>query len=169
MAKRFIALLAILVAGAGLFAGCGDDTKTVTDEIDGKEVTREVPDVAFPKTRFVVNSGIAFGVFKHWVYDPFREGKFDSGADGRTAALVKAAAATAFAYNRVKAARDAALSSDVLRRTIADPLDKLVDAMTGLADKLKSRSFDPGDILGPFSAIAAVRSAAQGEGIEIED
>jgi hypothetical protein len=43
--------------------------------------------------------------FKHFVYDPFKVGTFNSGAPGRVKSLAIAGAAALFAYNQLKVAK----------------------------------------------------------------
>ena len=89
-----LALLAVLLPAALLASGCGKDTKTVTaTNASGQTTTRTVPDVKFAKTKFVLHTGLAIGAFRRYIYKPWKAGTLKQGADGRTAALVKAAAA----------------------------------------------------------------------------
>ena len=84
-----IACLAVLVPAA-LLSGCGSDSKTVTTtNASGQTTTRTVPDVKFAKTKFVLHTGLAIGAFRRYIYKPWKAGKFQKGADGRTTALVE--------------------------------------------------------------------------------
>ena len=89
-------LVCALVPAALVASGCGSDTKVVTGtNSSGQATTRTVPDVKFAKTKFVLHTGLAIGAFRRWIYKPWKAGTFKKGADGRTKALVKAAAAGA--------------------------------------------------------------------------
>ena len=63
------------------------------------------------------------------------------GAHGRVRALVKAAAAGAFAVNRLDAAKSAAEANPTLCKLIIAPLASLKPSITGLISK--SRSVKP--------------------------
>src|SRR5688572_18801113 len=119
--NRTLALLLAAVALSLAVAGCGDDTKVVTDEVNGEAVTRTVADVKFAKTKFVLHAGLAAGAFKRYILDPYQEGRFKAGAEKRKRTFVKAAIAGAFAVHEFKSARRAAESSDVLRRNVVTP------------------------------------------------
>jgi hypothetical protein len=160
-----ILLCALLLAGpAAALAGCGSDTKVVTD--NGK--ARTVPDVKFAKTKFVIDAGLAFGAFKRYIYDPYKAGKFKKGAQGRKTAFIKAAAAGLFAYNRLKAAHRAALSSDTLRK-LADKVDAAAGKLKGLATGLKGGNLNPGAILGIGGGIAGITGAAKSLGVNVKN
>ena len=167
--RSALCLAAIFALGTAA-SGCGDDTKVVTDTLpNGNVTTLTVPDIHFAKTRFLLHSGLAFGAFHRYIYKPFREGKFRSGADGRRTALVKAALAGAFASHELKVARDDALASDTLRRHLVRPMDALLARLKSLAGSLKGGSFDPGAIAGAAGALSTLSSVASGNGVEIKD
>jgi hypothetical protein len=161
----------VLVAFVLAAAGCGDDTKVVTDEgPGGQATTRTVPDVKFAKTKFVLHSGLAFGAFRRYILRPYQEGRFQQGADGRRRALVKAALAGAFAANEVRLARNAALSSDVLRRNLIKPIDAVAAKLKPLVEALKAGgAINPGSVLGAAGAVASLKTLASGQGVEIKD
>lgn len=167
--RRHLPLVLVLCVLAG--AGCGDDAKVVTDEgPGGQATTRTVPDVKFAKTKFVLHSGLAFGAFRRYILRPYQEGKFHEGADGRRRALVKAALAGTFAANEVRLARNAALSSDVLRRNLIKPIDALAAKLEPLVDALKAGgAIDPGSVLGAAGAVASLKTLAAGQGVDIKE
>lgn len=163
--RRLLTLILIagLLVGA---AGCG--TKTVTDTgPNGQVTTRTVPKVAFAKTKFLLHTGLAFGAFHRYILKPLKAGTFKSGADGRTKAFVKAAAAALFAYHELNQAHDAALSSDLLRRKVVNPLESVIAKIKGLPAALKGG--DAKDILGASGGLDALKSAAGGAGANITD
>ena len=105
--RRSVALVLVVVLGFAVasLAACGDDTKVVTDTgSNGQTTTQTVPDINFAKTKFVLHSGLAFGAFHRYIYKPFKEGKFRSGAPGRRRTFVKAGLAGAFAYHELRVA-----------------------------------------------------------------
>ncbi len=161
-------LVLALIAGAFGAAGCGD-TKTVTGtDASGQTTTRTVPDVKFAKTKFVLHTGLALGAFRRWIYRPFREGKFEQGAEGRNVALVKAGLAAAFTVNELRLARNAALSDDTLRGLgdrMTSALNKAKDIAPGLADG----KFTPGDIAALSAALGSITVLAKQLGVDVKE
>jgi hypothetical protein len=168
--RRLSLLILVLAIATATVGACGNDTKVVTDTLpSGKVTTVTVPDIHFAKTKFLLHSGLAFGAFHRYIYKPFREGKFRSGADGRRTALVKAGVAGLFAYHELKVARDDALASDTLRRHLVGPMDAVLSRIKSLSAALKGGSFDPTGITGAAGALSALSAAASGSGAEIKD
>src|SRR4051794_37286198 len=105
--KRLSILLAILALGlgAGLVAGCGDKTKTVTEKgANGQITTRTVANVHFAKTKFLLHSALAFGAFHRYIYKPLRAHGFSSGAPKRKRTIFKAGLAAVFIVHELKQA-----------------------------------------------------------------
>ena len=121
------------------------------------------------KTRFVVDAGLAFGAFHRWIWKPYQAGSFKSGANGRTKALVKAAAGGAFAINRLNAARKLVNADPTLCKTLKAPLAALWGGLAGLTAKLKSGNFAGGDIDSVQKSLEDLRSKAAGAGANITD
>jgi hypothetical protein len=170
--RRIVALALVVVLGfavAGL-AACGDDTKVVTDTgSNGQATTRTVPDIHFAKTKFVLHAGLAFGAFHRYIYKPFKEGKFKSGAPGRRKTFIKAGLAGAFAYHELRVARKDALASDTLRRHLVPLLDTLTSKFNLITTALKGGSLGSGAVLGAEAALNALKDRAAGDGAEIKD
>lgn len=167
--RRPLALLLVLAvafASAGALAACG--TKTVTDTgANGQATVRTVANVHFPKTKFLLHAGLAFGAFHRYIYKPFRAGGFSSGAPKRARTIAKAAASALFVYHELKEAEKAALSSDVLRRKVATPLAAALAKVKDLPAALRSGSF--GAVGGVSSLFGTLKSAAGGAGANISD
>ena len=119
------------------------------------------------KTRFVADAGLAFGAFNRWIWKPYQDGAFKSGADGRTEALVKAAAAGAFAVNRLNAARKLVNADPTLCKVLKAPMDALWSGLSALTAKLKSGEF--GDIGSVQSSLEELKSKASEAGVKISD
>jgi hypothetical protein len=99
-ASRFICAVLLVVA----LAGCGGGHKALTSASSARVSSTvvacsQVGAKHFAKTRFLLHAGLGIGAFKHFVYDPFKAGKFTSGAKGRVKALAVAGAAALFAYS----------------------------------------------------------------------
>ncbi|MEV6838668.1 hypothetical protein AB0N17_29850 [Streptomyces sp. NPDC051133] len=120
----------------------------------------------FAKTRFVLDAGLAAGATYQWIVKPWKAGKFKKGAKGRKTALVKAALAGAFTYNRLKAAKKNAQGDPTLAKALA-PLSAGIAALKDLPAKLRkgdenaASSFD--DI------INQVKDAGNSAGAPVKD
>ena len=170
--RRLVALALVVALGFATAAliGCGDDTKVVTDTgSNGQTTTQTVPEVHFAKTKFVLHSGLAFGAFHRYIYKPFKEGKFRSGASGRRRTFVKAGLAGAFAYHELKVARKDALASNTLRRHLVPLLDTLTSKFNLITMALKGGSLGSGAVLGAEAALSALKDRAASDGAEIKD
>ncbi|MFH9659732.1 hypothetical protein ACH4NF_04945 [Streptomyces sp. NPDC017248] len=143
--RLFVALTlcCALVAGA---TACGGSEKSSTKDTAAAQAKPAVDEPSpstsaerqkFAKTRFVANAGLAAGATYQWIVKPWKAGKFKKGTKGRKLALVKAAAAGAFAYNRLKAAQKNAQGDPTLAKAIA-PLGAGIDALKNLSGKLRS-------------------------------
>lgn len=164
-----LALLLILAVSLLAATGCGDDEKVVTGtDASGATTTRTVPNVRFAKTQFVLHTGLAIGAFRRWIYKPWKAGTFQKGADGRTAALVKAAAAGAFTANELRLARNAALSDEKLRG-LADRLGGVTDRVKKLVPGLQDGSFDAGDIGVLMAELGGLTALAQTLGVDVKE
>ncbi|WP_157429662.1 hypothetical protein [Actinomadura oligospora] len=123
----------------------------------------------FAKTRFAGDAGLAFGAFHRWIYKPWKAGTFKSGAQDRKKAIVKGAAAGAFALNRLNAARKLVDADPTLCTKLKQPLESLKNNLSGLTDKLKSGDADPSQIGSAGGAIESFRQQASQNGATIKD
>ncbi|MEI6447158.1 MAG: hypothetical protein WCO96_04660 [Actinomycetes bacterium] len=163
-------LCALAIAPSTLVAtGCGSDTKTVSSTgANGQVTSKTVPDVKFAKTKFVLHAGLAFGAIKRWIYNPWQAGTFKSGAEGRTKALIKAAAAAAFSVQQLKSARNAALSDEKLRG-VGEKMTGMINQVSSLTPGLKSGSFDPAQIAGLAAGIGGLTALAGDAGAKVKE
>jgi hypothetical protein len=165
--KRAPALLAVLLVFAVVGAGCG--TKTITQTgANGAVTTKSVPNVHFAKTKFVLHLGLAFGAFHRYIYRPYVAGSFNSGAGGRTKALLKAGAAALYAVHELKTAREDALSDEHLR-PLAERVEGLLGRLTSLGGSLKGGSLNAGAIAGAAGAVSSLGVASSGVGAVVKD
>ncbi|WP_067833300.1 hypothetical protein [Actinomadura kijaniata] len=181
MVRKIFALVALVALVA---AGCGGhDRSAVTSGAHGSSpattsaATTSASPAACPseqnkkfaKTRFAADAGLAFGAFHRWIWKPYQAGTFQSGAEGRTAAMVKAAAAGAFALNRLNAARKLVDDDPTLCKALKQPLDALWNSVNGLTEKLRSGNLNPAEIGTVGGAIDAFRDRSKQAGTEIKD
>jgi hypothetical protein len=161
-------LLVALVLCCALLAGttaCGGDD-SAGDTAATPTGTSSAERQKFAKTRFVANAGLAAGATYQWIVKPWRAGKFKSGADGRTLALVKAGLAGTFAYNRLKAAARNAEGDPTLAKAVA-PLTTGIDALKDLPAKLRKGDTS---VAGTFDdVINQVKDAGKSAGAEVTD
>lgn len=157
-------MLVALAAVLGLLgAGCGGGTtKTTTNAHGQTTVTCSIP---FAKTKFLLHAGVAAGAFYRYIYNPYRAGTFKSGAPGRKAALVKAAATTVLVVHELKvASRDAQCDGAALKK-LASPLGSVLGAVGSL------KAIEAGSGLGAIGAAAAafdkLKTASAGAGAAI--
>jgi hypothetical protein len=86
----------------------------------------------FAKTLFVTDAALAGGAFKHWIYTPAKEGKFNKGAKGRVTSIIKAVAAGAFTVNRLNAVKTNAQSDPTLCKLTIAPITKFTSAVQNI-------------------------------------
>ncbi|WP_406395788.1 hypothetical protein [Streptomyces sp. NBC_00887] len=174
-------LVALLLSCTVLVGGtaCGDgDTGTSSSATASGDATASRSTTASPttsaeaqkyaKARFVANAGLAAGAAYQWIVKPYRAGRFEKGAEGRTLAVVKASLAGAFAYNRLKAAADNAKGDPLLAKAVA-PLTAGIESLKGMAAKLARGEAGAGDVGAFESVIDSIKDAGQSAGAAVED
>jgi hypothetical protein len=91
--------------------------------------------------RFSAQVGAAAYLFYELVYKPYTNHAFDKGANGRAAAIAKAAASLALCAADLKNAYDLAKKSDSkVLKALVPYLEKLQPQVQSAADKLKSEA-----------------------------
>lgn len=162
-------LASSVLAASLLLAGCGSgDQSGSAGQAGGATTAFTCPTEgtqSFSKARFVLNVGLAAGAFHQWIWKPYQAGGFQDGADGRTANLVKAGLAAAFAAKQVKDATDNVRNDPELCSALAQPLAQLTAAL----DDLKGR-ITRGDVASLASIealVAAVIGKSEIEGLTI--
>jgi hypothetical protein len=168
-ASGFIAAVLLLVA----LVGCSSNTKThtaaSTTHIHTTAVAcSKVGTKKLAKTRFLLHAGLGIGAFRHYVYTPFKAGKFDKGAKGRTKSMVIAGAATLFALYQLKTAKGFAEADKTLCKLVA-PIDKLTASMPGLGSGLKSGKLDSTGISTTATNVASLKGSATKLGSPISE
>jgi hypothetical protein len=122
----------------------------------------------FAKTRFLLHAGLGIGAFRHFVYTPFKAGKFKSGAQGRVKAMIIAGAAALFTYHELKTAKKFAEANKTLCKLVA-PIDKLTAALPGLGSGLKSGKLNDAGINGAAQNVASFKGSATRLGTPITE
>lgn len=172
--RRLVVALTVCCALLGGATACGSgsratkDTAAVAAAAATPSSSSTVEKQKLSKTRFVANAGLAAGATYQWIVKPWKAGKFKKGAKGRKLALVKAALAGTFAYNRLKAAKRNAEGDPTLSKALA-PLSAGIDSLKNLPSKLrKGDSTD--ETAGSFDDIInKVKEAGKSAGAPVTD
>ncbi|MGH3391477.1 MAG: hypothetical protein ACRDOO_21620 [Actinomadura sp.] len=123
----------------------------------------------FAKTRFVANAGLAAGAFKRYIYTPYRNNAFKSGAPDQKKAIIKAGLAGAFALDQLRRAKNNVMADPTLCKVLAGPVTKLSALTKSMVDKLKKGQIDPSDIGSVSGGIEGFRKTAGGAGAGFKD
>lgn len=140
-------VIALITATAILLSGCGSSEPPQSEAQISSAASAAAANCptdntqTFPKARFALNLGLAAGVFHRWIYKPYQAGTFQSGAEGRTTALVKAGLSAAFIAKQVKDATENVKSDPTLCKALVGPLTQLSGVIDGLKDKVTSGDF----------------------------
>lgn len=122
------------------------------------------------KTRFVAHLGVAYFAFHHWVLAPYKAGKFDKTATGRTAAMLKGGAALLFAAHEVNVAEKVAHAShDPLLQKLDGELVKLKGSFSDVGGRLKNGQFSADDISSLDQATNSIGQTSAAGGQPIKD
>jgi hypothetical protein len=123
----------------------------------------------FVKTRFLTNAGLAAGTFRRYIYRPFKDGAFNSGAPKRKRSIAKAAAAAIFSFDQLRRARANAQADPTLCKVLLGPIDKLSASMKDLHGKFKGGQADPAEIGSVETGIDGFHKEAAGAGAGFQD
>lgn len=122
---------------------------------------------SFAKTKFVAHAGLGFGAFHRYLYKPYRDGKFKSGASGRFWTFSKAGLSALFIKREVRLASEDVKASPMLCKALAAPLANIGNSISAAYDKLKG-----GDASGLDSvnnSISQVESTSSADGTPIQE
>lgn len=170
------ALLLPLLLATAVLVGCGgEDTTTAgAPAASGASGAPASPAAcpsentrAFAKTRFVADLGGAAFLTKRYIYDPYRAGQFQQGADGRTVATVKAGLAAAASVKLLKNAQENAQANPTLCRTLSAPIARATAALGGVTAALASG--DLTSLSGLGGALDSLRSLAGQQGVPVPE
>jgi hypothetical protein len=117
------------------------------------------------KTRFAIDLGAIIGSAEHFIYKPFKEGKFHQGVHGRISAIIKAGLAAGIIVHFTHAAITNAKNDPLLCKALIQPLTDLGNALNGIRSKLFSGDFSAVSNLG--GTLTSIESAATGQGLSV--
>jgi hypothetical protein len=168
-ASGFIAAVLLLVA----LVGCSSTNKTHTAAKTTHVTTTavacsKVGTKKLAKTRFLLHAGLGIGAFRHFVYTPFKAGKFDKGQKGRVKAMVVAGAAALFTLHQLKTAKGFAEADKTLCKLVA-PIDKLTASLPGLGSGLKAGKLDSNGISTTATNVASLKGSSTKLGAPITE
>lgn len=168
-ASRFICAIILLVALAGCGSSHNAQAPASSTRVSAAVVAcSQVGTKRLAKTRFLLHAGLGIGAFKKFVYDPFKAGKFKSGASGRVKSLAIAGAAALFAYHELKVAKGFAEADKTLCKLVA-PIDQLTGKLSSLGGGLKSGKLDEAGINGAAQNVASLKGSATKLGAPITE
>lgn len=181
VAVRLIAVL--LVPLVVLMGGCGSKHNAASgassqsipadpsgDASDAAGITESCPaqpTTSFAKTKFVMHSGLAFGVFHRWLWKPYQAGTFKSGASGRITAFIKGGLAALFIKREIRLASNDVQADPKLCSALIKPLAKVGDTVKAAFDKLKGG--DASGVTDLNSTIGSIESTSQSDGVPIQE
>jgi hypothetical protein len=123
--------------------------------------------VAVPK--FIFHAGLAFGAFHHFIYTPFKDGKFTKGSlFSKIKTYAGAALAGAFTYHETKLALEDAKQNKALSVLVA-PLTALVSLFDSIVSKIKGRNLDTSSIDSVESSITSIEDKAKSAGSTVAE
>jgi hypothetical protein len=168
-ASGFIAAVLLVVALVGCSSSNKTHTAASTTHVHITAVAcSKVGTKKLAKTRFLLHAGLGIGAFRHYVYTPFKAGKLNKGAKGRTKSLVIAGAATLFALHQLKTAKGFAEADKTLCKLVA-PIDKLTASLPGLGSGLKSGKLDSNGISTTATNVASLKGSSTKLGAPITE
>lgn len=169
-ASGFIAAVLLVVA----LVGCSSNNSKTHTAASTRHVTTtavacsKVGTKKLAKTRFLLHAGLAIGAFRHFVYTPFKAGKFDKGQKGRVKSMVVAGAAALFALHQLKTAKGFAEADKTLCKLVA-PIDKLTASLPGLGSGLKAGKLDGNGISTTATNVASLKGSSTKLGAPITE
>lgn len=127
--------------------------------------TQTAQATAFEKARFVFHLGAAYYAFNTWVWKPYRQYKFQTGAPGQRSAIVKAGLALAFAAYQVNSAiKMTRNTNDPFLQRIGSLLPGYSKSLTQVGNSLKNGQFDEQGIQNLNTQTTYLLNTAEGQG-----
>ena len=170
MRDRFAPLLALVCCLAVLgLAACGSSSSSSSTAGSSGVATSSTSSASksLATTKFVLHAGLAFGAFKHWVYNPIKAGALKNPGSHKLA-LTKAALAAVFTYHELKLAAEDAKSSKLLAPLVA-PITAAGNKLNSLKGGIKSGSVSSSDIENVNSQLGSISSSASSSGAPIKE
>ncbi len=163
-------LAAFGVAGCGSSSSSSGAGSSASSSSAGGATTASSSSSAtkhFAKTKFVLHAGLAFGAFKHFIYNPVKAGDLKHPFSHKLT-LVKAGLASLFVYHELKLAAEDVHSSKILS-ALFSPLTAAADKIKSLKSSLTSGSVNPSAIEGLNSQLGQIGNTASSKGQSVTE
>jgi hypothetical protein len=149
MHRTHLIALALAAAIAAAPAAAGAHSAPAKPAVAAAS-TVQASTLAVPK--FIFHAGLAFGAFHHFIYLPFKAGKFTSGSFlSKIKNYVEAAAAAVFVFHETK------------------PLTNVIALLNTVVSKLKGRSLDTATMSTAETQVGSIESLAKGAGSPVSE
>jgi hypothetical protein len=123
--------------------------------------------LAVPK--FVLHAGLAFGAFHHFLYLPFKAGKFTGGGFfSKSKTYIEGGLAALFVYHEVKLALADAQHNKALKLLVT-PLTAAVALFSTLVAKVKAHKLDATSMTSAQAAVTMIETHAKTSGSAITE
>lgn len=158
--RRVLALIVMLVILFGGATACGSSSKSTqaaisTSQAASANATQSAsPSSAtcasagtrkIPKTRLLADLGLTYGLFHRYLYKPYKAGSFHKGANGRTAAIIKAALASAAIIKLLSNAVENAAADPTLCKYVPN-IDSIKSSLSSITGKIKDGTATSSDV-----------------------
>jgi len=156
----------VLVVAALAVAGCGSGSSSTTASSNAAATATTASASSgsggLSAAKFVLHTGLAFGAFHRYIYNPIKAGALSNPLSHKLAVL-KATAAAAFMVHEIKLAVTAAQGSPALLKLVA-PLSALA---AGVKSAVAAGTVSPATLATGESVIESVKTQAAGAGATI--
>lgn len=173
---RRLHLLTALALCVGALVASGVPAAASVPRADSAALVRQLPAVlsqaeavAHPATaaavaKFLLHAGIAYYVFDHYIWQPFKAGHLHGFTHAFT--IAKAVLAAAFVYHEVKLMAGDVKKSKLLT-FLATPITLVVSKLESLKSAITGGNLNA--ISGAQSQLGSVKQQANGKGIAIKE
>jgi hypothetical protein len=154
----------VLVIAALAVAGCGSSSSstTTTSTVAATTASASTSSGGLSAAKFVLHTGLAFGAFHRYIYNPIKAGDLQNPLSHKLTVL-KATAAAAFMVHEIKLAVAAAQGSPALLKLVA-PLSALA---AGVKAAVSSGTVSASTLATGNSVIESIKTQAAGAGASI--
>jgi hypothetical protein len=161
------ALLAIALSGVIALSPALAGAHSAPVRPTAVTTTRQASLLAVPK--FIFHAGLAFGAFHHFIYTPFKAGKFTTGSFfSKLKAYVEAGLAGLFVYHETKLALADAQQNKALKLLVT-PLTAAVALFDTIVSKIKGHSLDAATMTSAESSVSSIETMAAASGSTVSE
>jgi hypothetical protein len=160
-------LVVVALASAPSLASASAHSAAPTAKVAALVQGHEASLVAVPK--FIFHAGLAFGAFHHFIYLPYKAGKFTKGGFlSKLKTYAEAGLAALFVYHEVKLALKDAQQNKALK-VLVSPLTGLAAVFGTIVAKVKAHGLDNSTITSVQNSVTSVESQAKSAGSSISE